>query len=468
MKGLAAIVLAAGKGKRMRSAVPKVLHPVAGRPMLHYPLEILARIKPEKTVVVVGHGAGQVEDAFKGLGVVFARQREQLGTAHAVTCALKALRGFSGKDVLILSGDVPLITEQTIKALMALHRRGPWKKRPLLSFVSVNMDDPTGYGRVIRDEFGEVFRIVEQREIKGASEERSVKEVNAGIYIANMEFLKKGLKRLNRKNAQVEYYLTDLVSIARLAGGRAAALCRPDAREVMGINNRVELAEASAIMRQRVLKRLMLRGVTIMDPATAYVDSGVKVGRDTTIYPNVHLEGETTIGAGSTIEQGVRITGARLGRGCMVKSHTLVEGAVVGADVTLGPFARLRPGTVVKDRAKIGNFVEVKNSVIGRETKANHLSYIGDAIIGDRVNIGAGVVTCNYDGKSKHVTRILDKAFIGSDTQLIAPVTIGKGAYVGSGSTITSDVPAGALALTRPEQRVIEGWAEKRGRKGKR
>ncbi|MEE9613861.1 MAG: bifunctional UDP-N-acetylglucosamine diphosphorylase/glucosamine-1-phosphate N-acetyltransferase GlmU [Thermodesulfobacteriota bacterium] len=470
MKGLAAIVLAAGKGKRMKSALPKVLHPVAGKPMLHYPIEVLRSLGAKRVAVVTGHGGGEVRSALigkdgkGGRGMKFCLQSQQLGTGHAVKCGMKGLKGFKG-DVLILSGDVPLITASTIKALLKLHRRARGRERPVLSFVSAILVDPTGYGRVIRDGKGRVTGIVEQKELKGA--ERDIHEVNAGIYVVSSEFLIKNLKRLKKKNAQGEYYLTDLVSLASEGGGRkngkkVSALTHLDPEEVMGVNTRVELARAGAAMRGRIVTELMLSGVTVMDPDSAYVDSGVRVGRDTTLYPDVHLVGETAVGAGSTIEEGVKIKDSVIGPGTTVKSFSMIESSLIGKNATIGPFARLRPGNSIGDGARIGNFVEVKNSKIGKGTKANHLSYIGDAVIGKDVNIGAGTITCNYDGAGKHRTTIEDGAFIGSDTQLVAPVRVGKGAYIGSGSTITKNVPAGSLALSRAEQKIVKGWVKKR------
>lgn len=470
MKKFAAIVLAAGKGTRMKSVRPKVLHPVSGRPMLYYPLLLVTKLGAKKSVVVVGYGAEEVQEAFKDGRqwgkLTFCLQSPQLGTGHALMCASKKLKGFTG-DVLILSGDVPLITEQTIKALMRVHRRplteGRARVRPVLSFISTLLEDPSGYGRVIRDEANRVERIVEERDLKAS--ERAISEVNTGIYLADAKFLFKNLKKLTRKNAQGEYYLPDLVSLATARGERVSALTHLDPNEVMGINNRLELAKAASIMRENINTGLMLRGVTIIDPDATYIDYGVRVGQDTTLHPNVHLAGTTSIGVGCTIEAGVRIADSTLGRGTIVKSFSVVESSRVGREVTIGPFARLRPENTIGDGARVGNFVEVKKTRLGKGTKANHLTYLGDSVIGSGVNIGAGTITCNYDGKKKHVTRIGDGAFIGSDSQLIAPLTVGKDAYIGSGSTITKNVPAGALALSRPEQRTLKGWAKRKGLK---
>ncbi len=461
MKDFAAIVLAAGKGTRMKSARAKVLHTVCGRPMLFYPLKVLKELGARDVVVVVGHEAREVKCAFKDHGVRFCLQREQLGTGHAVMCAVKYLRGFTG-DVLILSGDVPLITKETVRALFKVHRRRT-KPRPVLSFISVLLDDPSGYGRVIRDEAGRVSGVVEDRDLMPG--QRDIREVNAGIYLVDAVFLRKNLRRLTTSNTQQEYYLPDLVQLAYSQGEKVTALTHVDPDEVMGVNNRIELARANSIMRERILRDLMLGGVTFVDPSASYVDYGVRVGRDTTVYPNVHLEGDTTVGKGCLVEEGVKIKDSLVGDDSVIRSFSIIESSSIGSSVSVGPFARIRPCSRIHDRARIGNFVEVKKSVIGEGSKANHLSYIGDAVVGRDVNIGAGAITCNYDGRKKYTTVIEDGAFIGSDSQLVAPVVVGTCAYIGSGSTITKDVPPGSLALSRAGERVIEGWVERRGLK---
>lgn len=461
MSKLAAIILAAGKGTRMKSSVPKVLHPVSGLPMLAYPVNVLKGLKAEKVVVVVGHGAEAVRTAFDASGVSFVLQKDQLGTGHAVMCALKGLRGFNG-DVLILSGDVPLITAETVKGLLKLHRAGAGKK-PALSLVTMLLDSPKGYGRIVRDEYGSVDRIVEEKDC--SAPQREINEVNAGVYLAEADFLRKNVKKLGNSNAQGEYYLPDLVELASAAGRKVKALTHLNSNEVMGINNRVELAKANRLMRLRKAEELMYAGVTIIDPETAYIDSFVKIGQDTTIYPCVHLTGETVIGSGCVVEEGSRISGSVIGDSTTIKSHSVIEDSVLGRDVVVGPFARLRPGNSISDQVRIGNFVEVKKTTFGKGSKAGHLSYLGDSVIGAGVNIGAGTITCNYDGYSKHTTVIQDGVFVGSDTQLVAPVTVGKGAYIGSGTTVTRDVPAGSLVITRAGEKVVAGWALKRAKK---
>ncbi|MBI5562021.1 MAG: bifunctional UDP-N-acetylglucosamine diphosphorylase/glucosamine-1-phosphate N-acetyltransferase GlmU [Deltaproteobacteria bacterium] len=458
MKNIAAIILAAGKGTRMKSKLPKVLHQVCGFPMLHYPIAQLRSLKAGRIIVVTGYGGDAVREAFPDKKIAFAVQKEQLGTGHAVMQAMGALKGFAG-DVLILSGDVPLITHETVDGLVRFHRGGG-KGRPALTLVTAVVAEPSGYGRIIRDENNSVVRVIEEKDCKGG--ERRIQEVNAGIYIVRSEFLFENLKKLKNRNAASEYYLPDLIGMAVKAGRKARALTHIDAGEVMGINNRVELAEANRIMRERIADELMRSGVTIIDPLNAYIDSGVKVGADTVIYPGAHLLGHTVIGADCVIEEGSRIKDSAVGSGSTVRSYSIIESTMTGKDVAIGPFARLRPGNVIADKVRIGNFVEVKNSSVGKGTKANHLSYIGDAVVGAGVNIGAGTITCNYDGAKKHRTVIEDGAFIGSDTQLVAPVRVGKGAYVGSGTTVTKDVPPGALVITRVKERVIEDWAKKR------
>lgn len=464
-KNIAAIILAAGLGKRMKSDIPKVLHPVAGRPMAFYPLEVVRNLGIKKTVVIVGHKADEVVNALKSSHFLpptphtqYVRQVPQLGTGHAVLCAEKSLKTFKG-DCLILYGDVPLITHETIIGLLNLHAR----KKAVISFISTVVEDPSGYGRVLRDEDNSVIKIVEHKD--ASIEEKAINEINTGIYCINARFLFSGLKNIKKENAQVEYYLPDLIEIAAKQKKTVACLTHINPAEVMGINNRIELSEANEEMRERINNELMLSGVTLIDDETAYIHKGVQIGRDTTIYPNVFLEGDTTIGQGCLIEEGCKIINSSIGGGSVIKSHSVVESSQIGKNVSIGPFARIRPDSEIADNAKIGNFVEVKKSKIGKGTKANHLSYIGDATIGKDVNIGAGTITCNYDGVRKHQTIIEDGAFIGSDTQLVAPVKIGKNAYIGSGSTITKNVPSGSLALSRAGQRVVEGWVGKKGMK---
>lgn len=459
MKNFVAIALAAGKGTRMKSSLPKVLHEVAGKPMLFYPLTELRSLRPRKAVVVVGYGAEKVKKEFHGGRVEFVTQSPQLGTGHAVMCAMKKLRGFSG-DVLILSGDVPLITSSTIKALFEIHKTRA-RQKPVISFISVMLEDPSGYGRVVRDAAARVKSIVEHKDLKPPH--KDIIEVNAGIYLVKAGFLRKNLKRLSASNAQREYYLPELIRVAYSTGEKIKCLTHADPEEVMGVNTRVELARANAVMRKRILTSLMLNGTTIKDPGSTYVDFGVKCGRDTVLCPNVHLTGKTAIGDDCVIEEGSSIRDGVIEDGSHIKSYCVIESSRVMKGAVVGPFARLRPGSVIGEDARVGNFVEIKNSRIGRGSKVNHLSYIGDSTVGSGVNIGAGTITCNYDGVKKHRTTIEDNAFIGSDSQLVAPVIVGKNAYVGSGSTITKNVPSGSLAIARAEQKTIKGWVKRKG-----
>ncbi|MDH4226815.1 MAG: bifunctional UDP-N-acetylglucosamine diphosphorylase/glucosamine-1-phosphate N-acetyltransferase GlmU [Deltaproteobacteria bacterium] len=457
MGNIKAIVLAAGKGTRMKSEMPKVLHRVCGRPMLAYPLDVLRRLRFDAITVVVGHKAEEVKKAFFDFPKIsFAVQEPQLGTGHAVMCAMKTMKAASG-DILILSGDVPLIKEETIKALQKIHSKGAD-----VTFISMVLTDPTGYGRVVRDESRKISAIIEHKDL--LPEQKNINEVNSGIYLMRAKFLKDNLKHLGTKNRQKEYYLPDLVRIAA-EKGKVSCLTLLDASEVMGINNREELAKASAVKKAEMLSALMQSGVTFIAPEASYIDFGVKIGMDTIVHPGAHVLGSSVVGKGCVIEEGAVIRNSIVGDLTVVKCYSVLEDAIVGKDARIGPFARLRPGTKAADSSHIGNFVEIKNSSIGKGSKANHLTYIGDSTVGSGVNIGAGVITCNYDGVSKHRTVIQDNAFVGSDSQLVAPVTIGKGAYIGSGSTITKNVPPGSLALTRSKQSVIEGWAKKRAAK---
>jgi len=453
MKNLAAVVLAAGKGTRMKSARPKVLHEIAGKPMLFYPVNLLKNSGAGKIVLVVGFGSESVVEAFNDSGLSFVTQEEQLGTGHAVMCALKELHGFTG-DVLVLSGDVPLIKEETVKSLLELHRKGA---RTALSIVTTIEENPKGYGRIVRDAEGEITRIVEEKDCSPL--QRKIKEVNAGIYLFSSAFLNANIKKLGKENAQGEYYLPDLVHMAVEQGLKVGSISIPDPAEVMGVNNRVELAKAASHMRGRINEALMLSGVTIIDPGSTYIDYGVTVGQDTVIHPGCRLSGTTSIGSRCVVEEGSVIISSKVGDGTAVRSYSVIEESEVGKENSVGPFARLRPATQLADKVRIGNFVEVKKSSVGRGSKANHLTYLGDSVIGEGVNIGAGTITCNYDGTKKSVTRIEDGAFIGSDSQLVAPVTVGKDAYVASGTTVTRDVPAGSLVITRAAEKVIEGWA---------
>jgi len=450
-KKLAAVILAAGQGTRMKSKLPKVLHPVAGRPMLSYVVKAASTLGAAPIIPVIGHGAEQVSEALAEEQLTFALQEEQLGTGHALLCAEPSLKDFSG-DLLLLCGDVPLLRVATLRELLEHHR----STQASVTILTAQMIDPTGYGRIIRGENG-VERIVEEKD--ASSSERQVDEINTGIYVFRAPEAFEFLRGLDNSNAQGEYYLTDIVAAARQAGERVEALLIEVAAEAMGINDRVQLAEAGALMRQRINEGHQRAGVTLVDPATTYIDPEVVIGSDTLIHPGVHLRGKTTIGSDCEIEPGVVVTDCCVADRVHLKPGSVLSESSLGDDCAVGPMAHLRPGTVLTGHNKIGNFVETKKAVIGKKSQASHLTYIGDATLGKNVNIGCGTITCNYDGVNKHQTTIGDDVFVGSDTQFVAPVTIGRGSLIGAGSTITKDVPEDALAIARTEQKNITGWA---------
>jgi len=458
MNDLEVIILAAGQGTRMKSRTAKVLHHAAGRPLIDYVLDLASAISSRPPVVVVGHQRDAVRQHL-GDRARYAVQEPQLGTGHAVQQAVAVLGNeIRGTRVLILSGDVPLTRRETLQLLIEEHGRAG----NALTLLTMKLDDPAQYGRIIRDAGGAVIKIVEA---KDASEsERSVSEVNAGIYLFDGAHLTDNLRRLSTDNAQREYYLTDLIAMLRERGQRVGAMV-VDPIEVRGVNSRAELAGAEAEIQRRVVERLMADGVTFRNPSTVVIDSSVSIGADSVVYPFVTLEGTTRIGTGCVIEPGVHLHNVNVGNDVHLKSGTVAEDAIIEDEATVGPYAHLRPGTQLGRRVKVGNFVETKKARLGEGAKASHLSYLGDADIGADVNIGAGTITCNYDGVKKHKTILEDGVFVGSDTQLVAPVRIGRGAYIGAGSTITQDVPPDALALSRAPQKIIEGWATRRRKK---
>ncbi len=459
-ENLAAVILAAGQGTRMKSALPKVLHPVMGQPMLRHVVRTAATLGASPMVAVVGHGADQVRAAFTGEPLQFALQAEQLGTGHALQCAAEALAGFSG-DLLLLCGDVPLLREATLGHLLEHHRQ----TAASVTILTANMADASGYGRILRGVAG-VERIVEEKDATPG--ERRVSEINTGIYLFRAPEVFGLLGTLDNRNAQGEYYLTDVVAAARRAGGRVEALAIEQAEEAMGINDRVQLAQAAQILRRRINESLMRAGVTLLDPAVTYIDPEVTVGVDTLIHPGVHLRGRTVIGSGCELEPGVVVSDCIIGDRVHLKAGSVLSGSTIGDDCAVGPMAHLRPGTQLAGHNKIGNFVETKKAFIGEKSQASHLTYIGDAILGKNVNLGCGTITCNYDGVNKHQTVIEDDVFVGSDTQFIAPVRVGRGSLIGAGSTITRDVPADALAIARSEQKNIDGWAARNRKKQKK
>jgi bifunctional UDP-N-acetylglucosamine pyrophosphorylase/glucosamine-1-phosphate N-acetyltransferase len=458
MRPLHVVILAAGKGTRMRSDRAKVLHPLAGRPLIDHVLDAAAALAPASVTVVVGHQAEAVRAAVDKRGCGFAVQEPQIGTGHALLQTESALRGAEG-DVLLLSGDVPLLRQETIAALVKAHRSADAAATVLTAVI----DTPDGYGRIVRDAgTGRMTGIVEHRD--ASSGERAIREINSGIYVFAMAPMFDALRRIGRANAQGEYYLPDLIALYTQQGLAVETMTLPNADEIKGVNSRSELAALAKAMRLRKCEALMAEGVTIEDPATTYIDSTVEVGPDTTIHPNVSIEGTTRVGARCDIHSGSRLVNAILADDVLIRNHCVVVDSSIDAKATVGPFAHIRPGSEVGADAHVGNFVELKKTSMGPGAKANHLSYLGDATVGSKVNVGAGTITCNYDGEHKHQTVIEDGAFIGSDTQLVAPVRIGKGAYVAAGSSIVEDVPAGALAVTRGRQVNKEGWAERKAR----
>lgn len=457
----AVVILAAGLGKRMNSSIPKVLHKLHGLPMLQYVLNIICALDPYRVVIVVGKHYREIEKSLDiSDKIVFAHQKEAKGTGDALACALPYLGSFR-KTILVINGDTPLITTKTIKRFFLLHH----KKNNDLSILSFISQSPGAYGRIIRDENGKVLSIVEDRDATVA--QKKIKEVNSGIYAMEQNILPL-VKKIKLNESKGEYYLTDIVKLAVDGGARIDAFCIGSEKELTGINTREELETARKLMKIRIIDNHIKKGVEFLDKGTVFIDSKVKIGRGTVIYPNVYLGGNTVIGKECKIFPNVRIENTVIEDEAIIKDSTLIEGSVIKKGAVVGPFAHIRPESEIQTGAKIGNFVEVKKSVIGTGSKAQHLTYIGDARIGKNVNIGAGTITCNYDGYKKNVTTIEDDVFIGSDSQLIAPVKIGRGAYVGAGSTITKDVPPDALALSRVPQKNIDGWAIKRRAKSKK
>ena len=447
------VILAAGMGTRMKSARAKVLHRVAGVPMIEYVLATSESLNPQSITLVIGHQADALRRAVqRHRNLSFVVQEPQLGTAHALLTAEPALRGATGTLVL-LYGDVPMLSANTLQTLV----RRQESTGAAATLVTAMVDDPYGYGRIVRS--GEqIARIVEERDATSA--ERQIREINSGIYAFALEGLFDAVRSIAPQNAQREYYLTDLVGVFRERGRRVETLKVSDASEIRGINSRRELAEVTRAVRQQKATELMASGVTLEDPATAYIDRDVTIGPDTVIHPCVFIEGRTTIGSGCEIHSGVRLVDAQIGDRVVVYNHCVITNARIADDAAVGPFAHLRNDADVREHARVGNFVELKKTVLGAGSKSMHLAYLGDATIGSKVNIGAGTITCNYDGVNKNPTVIKDGAFIGSDSQLIAPVTVGEGAYVGSGTTVRENVPSGALAVSAGKQRNIADWVE--------
>lgn len=452
MTELRAVILAAGKGTRMRSKLPKVLHKVGGKAMLQHVLDAADAAGAAEKIVIVGHGAELVESMVGEQGKTVL-QAEQLGTGHAVMQTKDALAGFTG-TAMILCGDTPLLDGEELKKFYEAHVQSGAAATVLTAF----MDNPFGYGRIVRDADGNVQGIVEEKDAD--AQQKLIKEINTGIYCLECPLMFDVLATLTCDNAQGEYYLTDVLTKLNEAGKKVGGVVTEDSDMVMGINSRRQLAEAESVMRVRILNKLMDEGVTIMDPASTFIEGSVKIGRDTVIYPFTWLEGNTEIGEDCEIGPNVRLTNVEVGNGTHLQ-FVYGHDCKVCDEVTAGPYVHLRPDTVIGNKVKIGNFVEVKNSNVGTGTKLPHLTYIGDSDIGSGVNMGCGCITVNYDGKKKHRTVIEDNAFVGCNTNLVAPVTVKAGCYIGAGSTITKEVPENSLGIARAKQKNIEGWAEK-------
>jgi bifunctional UDP-N-acetylglucosamine pyrophosphorylase/glucosamine-1-phosphate N-acetyltransferase len=452
---LRVLILAAGKSTRMKSKYPKVLHRVGGRTLIEHVVGAVRELSPD-IAVVVGHSADRVKAAISD--VTFIDQEEQLGTGHAVLTARPHFSGYAG-DVLVMPGDAPLVRTEALAEFVRFHREGGFRA----CILTAEIEDPSGYGRIVRGNDSAVDSIVEHRD--ATPEVRKIREINSGIYVFNAPALFESLTKIRNTNAQREYYLTDVIGI--LVGQKqkvgASKIMSPE--EVLGINTRQELAAVDRVMRRRKCEALMADGVTLMDPETTYIDASVKIGADTIIYPSVQIYGDTVIGEDVTIHSFSRILNSKLGDRTVVLEGSMIANTAIGEGASVGPYANLHSGTTLGNSAQVGNFVEIKKSSLGTGAKSKHLAYLGDATIGNNVNIGAGVITCNYDGVNKHPTIVEDGAFVGTDSQLIAPVRIGKGAYVAAGSSITEDVPPESLAVARGRQVIKEGWVKNRKKK---
>lgn len=461
MARFAAVILAAGQSTRFKSTRSKVLHPLAGRPVISYGIAAAKAGGAKEILVVRGAAQEDLRQYLRGEGIRDVVQREPRGTANAVQAAERALSSFSG-NVLILCGDVPLVRAETIREFIATMEA----EQAALGVITMTPADPAAYGRIVRDLDHQMIRIVEHRDT--SEEERRITEVNSGIICADRAWLFRTLKGVRSDNAKGEFYLTDLVAAAVKEGRHAVACHASPPEDFLGINTRVELAEIARLLRQRINRRLMLEGVGIADDLHTCVDADVRIGPDTTVMPFTFLLGRTTVGSGCCIENGVVLRDAAVGDGVHIKAYSVVEESAIAAGAIVGPFARIRPESRVGRGARVGNFVELKKCDLREGAKANHLTYLGDARVGAHANIGCGTITCNYDGRQKHRTVVGEGAFVGSDVQFVAPVHIGAGSVIGAGSTITEDVPAGALALSRVDQRNIAGWVARRQKKASR
>jgi len=456
-QGFIALILAAGKGTRFKSDKAKVLHSFLGKPMLRLVVDTVLKLKPRKVHVVVGYQKEEIIKEFKSGQVAFVVQKEQLGTAHAVLAAKNVLQKKSDMDLLVINGDLPLVRPETLRPLMALHK----KEKNALTFLSAELENPAGFGRVIRSD--ETLRVVEERDASPA--ERKIKEVNTGVYLFRIRDLLEALPKVSNKNKKKEFYLTDVTGIMAREGKKIGFYKTGNSGEFIGVNSRYEMAQAIEVLRGRKIKDLTEAGVTVLDPQTAWIDLNVIIEEDTIIYPSVIIEGRSVIGRGCRLYPFTHIRDSRLGCRVQILTSTMIEESIIEDEAQVGPFSRLRPGSLIRKRAKVGNFVEMKKTILGSQSKAMHLSYLGDCEIKGKVNVGAGTITCNYDGKRKHKTFIDEGAFIGSGTQLIAPVKIGKRAYIGAGSTITKDVSPDSLAVSRTRQIEKKNWSRRMRKK---
>ncbi|MFD2444311.1 bifunctional UDP-N-acetylglucosamine diphosphorylase/glucosamine-1-phosphate N-acetyltransferase GlmU [Bacillus sp. CGMCC 1.16607] len=447
-----AIILAAGQGTRMKSKLYKVLHPVCGKPMVQHVVDQISHLQIEQMVTVIGHGAEKVKSQL-GMNSSYALQAEQLGTAHAVIQAKDALEDKEGTTIVVC-GDTPLIKAETMESLFQQHLQHGAKA----SVLTAKAEVPTGYGRIIRNESGHVEKIVEHKD--ATDDERLINEINTGTYCFDNQALFSALKSVSNDNVQGEYYLPDVIEILKRQGEKVIAFQTNDFNETLGVNDRIALAEAESIMRKRINESHMRNGVTIIDPLQTYIDSDVEIGRDTIIYPGTTIKGQTVIGEDCHLGPNTEIYNCQIGNETVIR-QSVAHSSLIGSQVNIGPFAHIRPESTIADDVKIGNFVEVKKSQMGKSSKASHLSYIGDAEVGSNVNLGCGSITVNYDGKNKFLTKIEDDVFVGCNSNLVAPVTIGKGAYIAAGSTITEDVPGEALSIARARQVNKENYVQK-------
>jgi bifunctional UDP-N-acetylglucosamine pyrophosphorylase/glucosamine-1-phosphate N-acetyltransferase len=454
------IVLAAGQGTRMKSPRAKVLHPLLGRPMLAHLLEALSSLRADRIIVVVGHQAEQTTPIAQGFGATTVLQEPQLGTGHALMCCREVLGGEEPSSALLVAGDVPLLPVDQVESYWEAFQ----SSAAAAAVATLTLDEPSGYGRILRDGRGQLQAIVEERD--ATEDQRAIREVNSGVYFLRLPSMLALLDGLGTANAQKEYYLTDLVALLHGKGTPAVSFQAVDPELWLGINSQAELARATGRLRLDIVRRWMDQGVTVMDPSTTWIEPGVRLASGVVLHPSVRLCGDTRMESGCEVRSFSTLVGVHLGEGTLVKENCVLEGTLTGAGCIIGPLCRTREGTLLEERVHLGNFVETKKARLGAGVKANHLTYLGDATVGAGSNIGAGTITCNYDGVHKHPTVLGNRVFVGSDTQLVAPVTVGDGAYIGAGTTVTKNVPAGALAISRAPQKNLEGWADRRNKKG--